>query len=201
MIIVDYGVGNLASVHNMVKKVGGTASLSSDYETIANAKKIILPGVGAFDHGVNALKEKRLDDAIKQAVDKNGAKLLGICLGMQLLFESSEEGRLPGLGLIKGSVKKFNFEQSNLKIPHMGWNKITPVKDSLLFRVGQTEQRFYFVHSFYVSCTDISDITATSSYGSDFTCAVERGSVFGAQFHPEKSHKFGMDLMRRFVKL
>ncbi len=200
--IIDYGMGNLASIENMIKKVGGKAFITSNEEDILNASAIILPGVGAFDHAVIKLNESGLDNVILKAVSK-GKTLLGICLGMQLLFDSSEEGALNGLGIIPGKVFSFDLEDKTLKIPHMGWNKIYPknISNESLYSELVQDNRFYFVHSFRVECLDDRHISATCLYGDEFTCSVQKGSVYGAQFHPEKSHKFGKSFFKKFLEL
>ncbi len=201
--ILDYGIGNTGSVFRMIEKVGGTAiKISSLYE-IHQAEKIILPGVGHFDHGMHLLQEKELVTEI-QAVAKQGIPILGICLGMQLLFDNSEEGTITGLGLIPGKVIKFNDPAKTLRIPHMGWNEIDVRKENPLIPayIGQgIKPRFYFVHSYHAVCQDFDDVLATVDYGTDVTAAVCRGNVYGVQFHPEKSHRFGMDMIKRFVEL
>lgn len=196
--VVDYGVGNLASVANMIHKVGGTATSSRNPEVIAEARWVILPGVGAFDAGMSALNQGGLADAIAAAVN-NGARVLGICLGFQLLFENSEEGRLPGLGLIPGRVRRFFFSAGTQRIPHMGWNVVRPTTDSALFSRASEEQRYYFVHSYFAECARQDHVTAECEYGFPFACAVQKSNLMGVQFHPEKSHRFGMNLLRRFL--
>tara|TARA_Y100001936_G_scaffold77603_2_gene76052 strand:- start:12517 stop:13170 length:654 start_codon:yes stop_codon:yes gene_type:complete len=196
--IIDYGMGNISSVKNMIKKLGGKSVLTRDPDIILNSKKIILPGVGSFDSGIESLKKNGLEDVLKESASK-GANILGICLGFQLLFENSEEGVLPGLGLIKGKVKKF-INTDNLRVPHMGWNSIIPTKNSILFNEQNTETpRFYFVHSFYADCSIDEDITAKCFYGHKFVCAIEKRNILGVQFHPEKSHKFGINLFSRYL--
>lgn len=198
--IVDYGIGNLSSISNMLKKVGGEGMIISEADKILAAKKIILPGIGAFDTGMLNLIQRNLDGVIREAVDK-GAYLLGICLGMQLLFEKSEEGKTRGLSLLGGEVKKISFTDNlSLKIPHMGWNFIKPIKNSHLFLTNDEQMRFYFVHSYHVSCA--AELTsATTHYGYEFPAAVEKNNVMGVQFHPEKSHKFGMKILKRFLEI
>lgn len=198
--VIDSGMGNIASVLNMLKRVGVEASLISEPQHISMNSTVILPGVGAFDAGMAALRERGLDVAVR-AVAARGACVLGICLGMHLLFDQSEEGESPGLGLIPGRVERFNLEDKSLKIPHMGWNVVYPVRDSSLFSSGDEEERFYFVHSYHVVCDDPGDVTAVAHHGYDFTCAVQRGRIMGVQFHPEKSHRFGMTLMKKLVEL
>lgn len=199
IVILDYGVGNLKSIQNMIKKAGAKAHISSDKAEIEKATAVILPGVGAFDHGMNKLKESGFDELIHR-IAANGTVILGICLGMQLLFERSDEGQLPGLGLVKGEVKKFEFEDSKLKIPHMGWNIVEANNSSGLYSGFEEELRYYFVHSFYAYCENPQDVDAQANYGHDFTCGVHRDNIYGAQFHPEKSHKFGVKFFQNFLE-
>jgi len=198
--IVNYGMGNCGSVINMIHFIGGDARLSTSPDEVRSANTLILPGVGAFDTGMRALQETGMDAAIHEAVTKRGASLLGICLGMQLLMESSEEGNLPGLALVPGVVKRFQVHDLKLRVPHMGWNEVRPVRPSTLFGSGTEDYRFYFVHSYYVECVEPSDVTGLTRYGHDFTSAFECGRMTGVQFHPEKSHHFGMALLRRFLE-
>jgi glutamine amidotransferase len=200
IVIIDYGLGNIGSAYNMIKRAGGNAIITSDKDKILKSKKVLLPGVGSFDSGMQNLIEKGLVDVIKEFLNFDENYLLGICLGMQLLFEKSEEGNLNGLDLIKGHVAKFNEDNLNIKIPHMGWNTIDIKKESPLLD-SMSNSRFYFVHSYYVNCKNDSDIVATTKYGIDFTSIVNNKNVFGAQFHPEKSHKFGLQLISNFIQL
>lgn len=195
--IIDYGMGNLGSVMNMLKKVGVGSRISTCLDDILTAEKLILPGVGSFDNGVRNLRELGYFDAIKHVVEE-GTPILGICLGMQLLAKTSEEGELAGLGLIDAQAVKFRSD-SNLKVPHMGWNSIRVVKDSSLLNIN-TDYRFYFVHSFKIQCNDQSDILAVTNYGGEFVSAFSKGNVYGAQYHPEKSHKFGMSMLKSFCE-
>ena len=199
IIIINYGMGNCGSVLNMIRFVGGNVRLSASPDEVRAANKLILPGVGAFDAGMRRLHETGMDAAIHEAVTKRGASLLGICLGMQLLMESSEEGNLPGLALVPGVVKRFQVHELKLRVPHMGWNEVRPVRPSVIFGSGTEDYRFYFVHSYYVECEEPGDVTGLTLYGHDFTSAFECGRVMGVQFHPEKSHRFGMALLRRFL--
>lgn len=200
--VIDYGLGNLGSVLNMIKKVGGQAKLVSTPEEILESSKLILPGVGSFDAGMRFLSDNGLAEAIKKVATDKSATLLGICLGMQLLLDNSEEGSIPGLGLIAGSVKKFDANRYDIRVPHMGWNTVKPVKESAIFNINDEEElRFYFVHSFYVDCTYREDIVSLTNYGHDFVSAFQQRNVIGVQFHPEKSHRFGMSLIKKFVEL
>jgi glutamine amidotransferase len=198
--IIDYGMGNIGSIKNMIKKVGYECEITSDIEIICKAEKLILPGVGKFDKAMSNLNELNLIEIIRQKAN-DGIPLLGICLGMQLLAYGSDEGIEKGLGLIPGFVKKFDIDNS-LKIPHMGWNLIDYKKD-ILFKNFENfdESRFYFVHSFHYVCNDESSSLAKTRYDKMFTSAVHRNKIYGVQFHPEKSHKFGMQLMKNFIEL
>ena len=201
IVIVDYGMGNLGSISNMFQKVGAKATISSRVEDILAAEKLILPGVGAFDHGMNALADRGLIPPLNNKVLEQKTPCLGICLGMQLLTLSSEEGVAAGLGWVPARTVRFQFNNGeNLKIPHMGWNSVRPAPKSRLF-FGLESPRFYFVHSYFVQCENAEDIAAEASYGQVFIAAVEHENIFGVQFHPEKSHKHGMALMRNFVNL
>ena len=199
--IIDYGMGNLGSVANMIKKVGGKSIITSNKDDIKNAKKILLPGVGAFDSAVKNLKKLHLWDLIKEKVVVEKVPIMGICLGMQLLTKGSEEGELDGFGFIDAYAKRFEFEKEDLKIPHMGWNVVNLQKNSKLFEgMEHQENRFYFVHSFAVECKENKDILTTTHYGYDFVSSFEKENIIGCQFHPEKSHKFGMKLFKNFVE-
>ena len=201
--IVDYGVGNLASIQNMLKKVGSEALISSREEDILSAEKLILPGVGAFDTCVEKLQASGLTDSINKKVLEEKVPVLGVCVGLQLLTAGSEEGVLPGLGWIQGKVIKFRRDllPPELKIPHMGWTDVEICKPSRLFEGMYEEPRFYFVHSFHLQIDNPQDALVEASYGYKFVAGVERGNIMGVQFHPEKSHKFGMRLLENFVKL
>jgi len=201
LTIVDYGVGNLASVKNMLKKIAVESVLTAEPSIIEKASKIILPGIGAFDHCMNMFNASGMREAVtKKALDEK-IPVLGICVGMQMLMEGSEEGIEPGLGWIKGKTIKFRKELlGNLKIPHMGWTDVELSKPSPLTSGFPHEPRFYFVHSYHVQPDDNSDQLLTANYGYDFTAAVNRGNLYGVQFHPEKSHRFGMKLLENFGK-
>jgi glutamine amidotransferase len=200
--IVDYGMGNLGSVQNMFKRIGVQAAISSDIDIIHKASKILLPGVGAFDTAMQKINESGLREVLVYKALHERVPVLGICLGMQLLTEGSDEGKLSGLGLIKGRTHAFRFtKEQNLKVPHMGWNKVTvqrPVK--LVENLGE-EPRFYFVHAYYVKCGDPRNVILRTTYGIEFDSALQHENISGAQFHPEKSHKFGMRLLENFARL
>jgi len=197
--IIDYGMGNVGSILNMLKKIRVAAAVSSKIEDIRAADKIILPGVGAFDNGIKGLDERGLTKSLYERIIEDRIPVLGVCLGMQLLTKSSEEGNLKGLGFIKAKTVK--FKNSELKVPNMGWNSIEMQKKSKLFKKLDKDSRFYFVHSYYVVCENKEDILATTVYGFPFVSAFEVENIFGVQFHPEKSHKFGMQLLKNFVEL
>ncbi len=200
--IIDYGAGNIGSVLNMIKHVGGEAGVASNAAGVLAATKILLPGVGSFDNAMTRLAGLGLVEPLMERA-KAGIPLLGICLGMQLLANESEEGRMAGLGLIPGRVCRFSFEgeAARLKIPHMGWNSVTPARVHPLVAGLEEGARFYFVHSYHFVCDSEEDVLLKSVYGYPFTSGVQRGNVMGVQFHPEKSHRFGMQLIRNFVDL
>lgn len=203
IVIVDYGMGNLGSILNMLKKIGAPPSIiSSDPKEIQGAKKLILPGVGAFDTGMTNLKASGLVSILNEQVLVKKIPVLGVCLGMQLLGKGSEEGSENGLGWIDAESKHFHFdlENSHLRIPHMGWNQVSPSSDARLFQGFVELPRFYFVHSYHVVCADTKVVAATTHYGYDFTAAVQQENIMGTQFHPEKSHRFGMKIYRNFLE-
>jgi glutamine amidotransferase len=199
LIIVDYGVGNLNSIQNMLKKAGVEGKISNKTEEIARASKILLPGMGAFDNCMEKLDESGLRQVVEQKAIREKVPVLGICVGLQMFMENSEEGRLPGLAWIKGSTVKFKPEkmQGNQKIPNMGWHEIQAKKPSRLLQ-NLEDSRFYFAHSYYVQPEEITDILLTAEYGYEITVGIERENLVGVQFHPEKSHRFGMQLLKNF---
>jgi len=200
-VIVDYGMGNIGSITNMLKKVGSEAVASSDADVIAGAERLILPGVGAFDHGMTRLREMRLIDVLHARVVQAGVPVLGICLGMQLMTNSSEEGRMPGLGWIDAETVRFKFgaAQADLKIPHMGWNSVTIAKQDELFQTMRHPPRFYFVHSYHAVCNHGEDILVRAQHGYEFVAGFAKANITGVQFHPEKSHKYGMEFLRNWI--
>jgi len=199
--IVDYGMGNLGSIRNMLKWLGFQSIISSDPDEIKRAQKLILPGVGAFDQGMKNLAEKQLISVLNWCVTREKIPLLGICLGMQLLTKHSEEGKLPGLGWINAHTIRFNFvNDKSLKIPHMGWNEAIIKNNSPLLEGVNKTSRYYFVHSYHVICNDKEDEILSTNYGIKFAAAVQKDNIFGVQFHPEKSHKFGMKILDNFSK-
>lgn len=199
--IIDYQTGNLGSLLNMIKKIGFSASVSSSPDEIIKARALILPGVGAFDTGMENLEKSRVLPVLHRKVIEEKTPILGICLGMQLLGDSSEEGELPGLGWIHGKSVRFKPEPGlNLKVPHMGWNSVIPRQKDVLFEDMAPRAMFYFVHSYYFRCDDEDNALALSEYGHPFTCALKKENIRGVQFHPEKSLNYGMTLLRNFLR-
>ncbi len=196
IVILDYGLGNLGSIKNMLKHIGAESNISRDIKEIHQANKLILPGVGAFDKAMSKINKLGLKNILLDRASE-GIPILGICLGMQLLLDSSEEGKLPGLGLIPGEVKKFNAE-NNLKVPHMGWNDVEIVQDNNLTKNLLPHSRFYFVHSYFAKVRNASHSMMQTNYGHVFDSAISNQNIFGVQFHPEKSHKYGIKLLENF---
>lgn len=199
--IIDYGMGNVGSIRNMGKKLGYDIAISGDPAVIAQAEKLILPGVGSFDKGITNLCG--LIPVLNERVLERKVPILGVCLGVQLFTRGSEEGRLPGLGWIAADTKRFRFgpENADLKVPHMGWNFIEPAKPATLLEALPPEPRFYFVHSYHLVCDHAADVLTWTTYGHRFASAVQRENIWGTQYHPEKSHKFGMALLKNFLAL
>jgi len=198
--IVDYGMGNLGSIRNMFKRIGVAASVTSDANQLVTATKILLPGVGAFDSAMQRINDSGLREVLDQKALQDRVPVLGICLGMQLLTRGSEEGKLPGLGWINATTRRFP-SKPGLKVPHMGWNLVVPTKPSALTDNLPVESRFYFVHSYYVQVDEPADAVLRAHYGVDFDAALSHGNIHGAQFHPEKSHRFGMKLLANFARM
>lgn len=200
--IIDYNTGNLGSIKNMLKRLGIPSQITNDIAKIEQAEKLILPGVGHFDYGMKNLHNSGVVNMLNQKVLENKTPILGICLGVQLLTEASEEGTEKGLGWIKGKTIAFDKSKlaSNQKVPHMGWTDVAHYSQSKLFEDMFDEPRFYFVHSFHLSLEDKSDCLVTANYGYDFAAGIEHQNILGTQFHPEKSHKFGMKVLENFAK-
>ncbi|OPY79865.1 MAG: Imidazole glycerol phosphate synthase subunit HisH 1 [Syntrophorhabdus sp. PtaU1.Bin153] len=198
--IINYGLGNLGSILNMLKKIEVEATISSDPGTIGKAEKLILPGVGAFDNGMRLLEDLGLYDILNHCVLTRKVPILGICLGMQLMTKQSEEGVLAGLSWIDATTKRFRFDsESGLKVPHMGWNTVQICGQIDFFEGISQEPRFYFVHSYHAVCENENDVLTKTSHGYEFVSAFKRNNVTGVQFHPEKSHKFGMAFLKNWV--
>lgn len=199
--IVSCGIGNISSIANMIKKAGGDSRVVDSPESLLGSKKIVLPGVGSFDHGMAALNSGGWNPLLNRLVLEEKVPVLGICLGMQLMCRSSEEGNLPGLGWIEANVKRLDSKEGKLKIPHMGWNEVKAVKNNSFFLELDNETRFYFVHSYYVECRDSSDVMSVTTYGDDFVSSFSKENIFGVQFHPEKSHKYGLKFIESFLEI
>lgn len=199
--IIDYGMGNLGSIVNMFKKIGVESQITSSLKQIESAKKILLPGVGAFDKAMQRINNSGIRDILDKKVIKEEIPTLGICLGMQLLTNSSEEGKEKGLGYINASTKKFFSKNNKIKIPHMGWNLVSKTNNSKLTDGLISESRFYFVHSYFVEVENQKNSILKTKYGLEFDSAIQNKNIFGAQFHPEKSHRFGMKLLENFSKI
>ncbi len=199
--IIDYKTGNLGSIQNMLKKIRVESVITSSAEEIAKATKLIIPGVGSFDQGMNNLHELGLTEILNRRAIEEKIPVLGICLGMQLMTKRSEEGKIPGLCWIDANTIRFCFSDTvEYKTPHMGWNFINQHKKSRLLTDMYPNARFYFVHSFFVSPNEPSDILTTTTYETEFTSSFEKGNILGVQFHPEKSHKFGMKILKNFAE-
>lgn len=204
IVIINYGIGNLTSVKNMLKKAGGKdVIISGNRADIERSEKLILPGVGHFDFGMKKLQESELIPIIEKKVITDKIPILGICLGAQLITESSDEGTEKGLGWVKGRTIKFDSSQmpDNFKIPHMGWNYVKSKKDVKIWDNMLVNSRFYFVHSYHLQMDNQKDEWLMANYGYEFCAAFQKDNIFGCQFHPEKSHKFGLQLMKNFVAL
>jgi imidazole glycerol-phosphate synthase subunit HisH len=197
--IVNYGIGNLLAIQNIIRKVGGTSIVTDDPEQIRKADKLILPGVGAFGYGMNQLRSRGLIEVLNEQVLKDKKLTLGLCLGAQLMTQQSEEDNAQGLGWVQGKTIKFDDQKVNV-IPHMGWSDVEFVKNSALTNNLQ-EPRFYFTHSYHFLISNEKDVLGYSEYGYKFACAFQVENITGFQFHPEKSHKFGMKLFENFIGL
>jgi glutamine amidotransferase len=198
IVIVDYELGNPKLIKNMLKRIGHNAMISKSMKDINNASFLIIPGVGNFKQGMNNLKKLDLINSLNKQVLTNKVPVLGICLGMQLMANFSSEGFLKGLGWIDAEVKKFNFQDKKLKIPHMGWNDVFfNKKNNLVF--PDSTPRFYFVHSYFVHCNNPEDILSSTTYGNKFVSGFIKDNIMGVQFHPEKSHNFGIEIFKMFL--
>jgi glutamine amidotransferase len=199
--IINYNLGNPKSIKNMLAYLGIESRISANHKDLTSADRLILPGVGHFQHGVEQLEQLGLIDVLKKEVLETKKPILGICLGMQLLTKHSEEGNLAGLGFVDAQTKKFELQDATLKVPHMGWNTVEFKKDSPINTGVSINPRYYFVHSYFVDCANQDDILCTTQYGQEFVSGFQHQNIFGLQFHPEKSHKFGMELLANFCKI
>ena len=204
IVIIDYGLGNINAFINIYKKLDVPIKIAKTIADLEGVTKIILPGVGAFDHAMAKLEESGMRQKLGDLVLKQHIPVIGICVGMQILAKSSDEGKLPGLGWIDGTVKKFDESKilQSTHLPHMGWNDVEPLNSQTLFNEITDEPLFYFLHSYYFHCNNDDDTIAVTDYGGgNFTCAVKSGNVYGVQFHPEKSHNYGVQLLKNFANL
>lgn len=201
--IVSYGLGNVGAFVNMYKRMNIATRIATQPGDLTEATHVILPGVGAFDHAMQLLNASGMRAPLDGLVREQKVPVLGICVGMQILAESSEEGSEKGLGWIKGRVRSFAgcAESAGLPMPHMGWNDVRPTAPCALFHGLEADARFYFLHSYFFECADHGDMAAGASYGLDFACAVQHGRIHGVQFHPEKSHHWGGALLKNFAAL
>lgn len=203
--IVDYGLGNIKAFANVYKRLNIPACYASSTEQLKQASKIILPGVGAFDHAMQKLNSSGLRECLDNLVLEKKVPVIGICVGMQMMANDSEEGTSKGLGWIDGTVKCFSYPNAEVSkvhpLPHMGWNNISPVRDTKLVANLDEYRRFYFLHSYYFECANSADVVATANYGFDYACIVNNDNVYGIQCHPEKSHHNGVALLKNFAEL
>ena len=197
--ILNYGMGNIASIQNMFKKVGVSCRVISTAVEVNEARALVIPGVGKFDHAIQQIESMGLRGALDEAALSRKIPILGICLGMQLMTRGSEEGQLPGLGWIKADTRLIDGASHGLRVPHMGWDLVSIQKPSPYFDDSFAEQRFYFVHSYAVHCDELSDILTTTHYAGEFVSAFSGGNLLGVQFHPEKSHKFGASFLHHYA--
>ena len=201
--IINYGLGNVQAFANLYKRLNIPVAVATTAPDIRNATKLILPGVGAFDHAMQLLDASGMRGTVDDLVLTQGMPVLGVCVGMQILAGSSEEGKLPGLGWIDGRVRR--FDETTLhqpaRLPHMGWNDVVPTSGAGLFSGLEQNSRFYFLHSYYFDCASIDNVLATSEYGIAFGCAVRSRNIYGVQFHSEESHDYGVRLLKNFSEL
>ena len=201
--IVDYGLGNIQAFLNVYKRLNVEAKTATTAADLEGATKVILPGVGAFDHAMERLEESGMRGVLDDLVLRERVPVLGVCVGMQILARASDEGTLPGLGWIDGRVRSLDSLEAPgaVQLPHMGWNDVKPMPGNRLFEQLESDARFYFLHSYYFECEWQDDVAAIARYGKDFSCAVNAANIYGVQFHPEKSHHFGTRLLQNFAEL
>ena len=201
--IIDYGLGNILAFVNTFKSLNIPVAVARNAGALTKATRLILPGVGAFDHAMELLQASGMRHTLDTLALERKVPILGICVGMQILAASSEEGSMPGLGWISGSVRAFKSEpqSAGLPLPHMGWNDVRQVRNTMLFKRLETDARFYFLHSYFFECEQQENVAAVADYGMDFSCAVHSENVYGVQFHPEKSHQWGVQLLKNFAEM
>lgn len=203
--IVDYGLGNIRAFANVYKKLNIPCLIATSIEELKKAKKIILPGVGAFDHAMTLLNNSGLREPLDDLVLNKGIPVAGICVGMQMMATSSEEGSLEGLSWVNGAVKRLTIDSkehaTKYPLPHMGWNGIRYEQDDAIFANIETDPHFYFLHSYYLECAEDKSILANAKYGDSFCCVVKNENIYGIQFHPEKSHQNGVNLLKNFANI
>jgi imidazole glycerol-phosphate synthase subunit HisH len=201
--IIDYGLGNIRAFANIYKKLGVPFKVADTTRDLGDVSKIILPGVGAFDYAMGQLEASGMRAKLDELVLERQVPVVGICVGMQMLAASSDEGQLPGLGWLDARVKKFDEHsiQYATHLPHMGWNDIVPVKENKILKGLEKDAKFYFLHSYYFHCNQADDTIAVTDYGVKFSCAVNKENIYGVQFHPEKSHQYGIQLLKNFADL
>jgi imidazole glycerol-phosphate synthase subunit HisH len=201
--LVDYGLGNIQAFANIYRRLNIPVTVARTPEEVVKAEKIILPGVGAFDWAMTRLNQSGMRECLDDLAKVHKRPVLGVCVGMQMMAARSEEGRLPGLGWIVGEVRRFDEKRFRQKtqLPHMGWNNASPKRNDGLFKGLHTNPRFYFLHSYYFACDRADDVLALTDYDGEFASAVQSGNAFGVQFHPEKSHRFGIELLKNFADL
>lgn len=199
--IINYGLGNIFAFTNLLNRINVDNMVINNVDDLNKVQKLILPGVGHFDQAIDLLECSGMLEKIMHLVKNKNVPILGICVGMQILAESSEEGKKSGLGLIKGNVKKLKSDKKNLILPHLGWNEINFINNIDLFKNMKSKSQFYFLHSYYFECSNKSNEIANFKYGERFCCAVKQNNIYGVQFHPEKSHSFGIQLIKNFSKI
>lgn len=201
--LIDYGVGNIRAFLNIYRKLDIPVKIAKHVDDLDEVTKLILPGVGAFDHAIQQLEQSGMRPKLDELVLEQKVPVVGICVGMQMLAKSSDEGRLSGLGWIDAAVRKFDESKISYTthLPHMGWNDIEPVKENPILKGLETAAKFYFLHSYYFDCEDEQDVIARTEYGIEFSCAINRENIYGVQFHPEKSHQYGIQLLNNFANL
>lgn len=201
--LIDYGVGNIRAFTNIYKKLNIPVKIAKSTADLTDVTKLILPGVGAFDHAMEQLEQSGMRPRLDELVIQNKVPVVGICVGMQMLAHSSDEGKLPGLCWIDATVKKFDETKISYSthLPHMGWNDVVPAKENSILKGLEKDAKFYFLHSYYFHCNHPEDVIARTDYGIEFSCAVNNDNIYGVQFHPEKSHQYGIQLLNNFANL